>query len=84
MCIGTDDPMQFHHTVNPLLEEYAMVTQHFGMSLTSKCEMARNSVLTSTFDAALKREWLGEEYVCCDQGLPFTASSNNAGSLCGV
>ena len=63
MCIGTDDPMQFHHTMHPLLEEYAIVTQHFGMSLTSKCEIARNSVLTSTFDPALKREWLGEQYV---------------------
>ena len=59
VCLGTDDPMQFHHTETPLIEEFGIASQHFSFTLTDKCEIARNTVLNSCFDAHTKREWLG-------------------------
>jgi AMP deaminase len=48
VCLGTDDPLQFHNTNTPLLEEYTVAGHFFEFTTTDKSEIARNSVLVST------------------------------------
>ena len=49
VSLSTDDPLQFHFTKEPLMEEYSIATQVWKMSSCDMCELARNSVLTSGF-----------------------------------
>ncbi|QSL64370.1 hypothetical protein MERGE_001671 [Pneumocystis wakefieldiae] len=51
VTLSTDDPVQFHFTEDPLLEEYAIATQVY------MCELARASVLQSGFEYKLKINW---------------------------
>uniref|UniRef100_H3BGE3 AMP deaminase n=1 Tax=Latimeria chalumnae TaxID=7897 RepID=H3BGE3_LATCH len=45
VSLSTDDPMQFHYTKEPLMEEYAIAAQVFKLSTCDICEIAKNSVL---------------------------------------
>lgn len=47
MSLSTDDPLQFHLTETPLLEEYAIAAQRWHFSQTDLSEIARYSVLQS-------------------------------------
>ncbi|TSO77774.1 AMP deaminase 1 [Bagarius yarrelli] len=47
VSLSTDDPMQFHYTKEPLMEEYAIAAQVFKLSTCDMCEIARNSILQS-------------------------------------
>ncbi|KAM8895000.1 AMP deaminase 3 isoform 6-T7 [Spinachia spinachia] len=47
VSLSTDDPMQFHYTKEPLMEEYAIAAQLWKLSTCDVCEIARNSVLQS-------------------------------------
>ncbi len=49
VCLSTDDPLQFHFTKEPLMEEYSIAAQVWKLSSTDMCELARNSVLISGF-----------------------------------
>lgn len=51
LCItlSTDDPLQFHFTKEPLMEEYSIAAQVWKLSSCDMCELARNSVLMSGF-----------------------------------
>lgn len=49
VCLSTDDPLQFHFTKEPLMEEYSIAAQVWKLSFTDMCELARNSVLISGF-----------------------------------
>ena len=49
VSLSTDDPLQFHFTKEPLMEEYSIATQVWKMSSCDMCELARNSVLMSGF-----------------------------------
>lgn len=60
VSLSTDDPLQFHFTKEPLIEEYSVAAQIFKLSSTDLCELARNSVLMSGFEQKSKRKWLGE------------------------
>ena len=62
VCLGTDDPLQFHNTNAPLLEEYTVAGHFFEFTTTDKSEIARNSVLMSGFDHYWKSQWLGDNY----------------------
>eukprot|EP00656_Telonema_subtile_P043285 TRINITY_DN49663_c0_g1_i2.p1 TRINITY_DN49663_c0_g1~~TRINITY_DN49663_c0_g1_i2.p1 ORF type:complete len:435 (-),score=126.76 TRINITY_DN49663_c0_g1_i2:178-1482(-) len=62
VSLSTDDPVQFHHTREPLMEEYNMVGQFYKLSSGDHCELARNSVLQSGFEASVKAHWLGDKY----------------------
>ena len=62
VSLSTDDPLQFHHTHEPLLEEYNMAAQYYRLSPLDMCEIARNSVLQSGFEHAVKAYWLGRGY----------------------
>nr|CCC50457.1 putative adenosine monophosphate deaminase, fragment [Trypanosoma vivax Y486] len=62
VSLGTDSPLMFHHTQEPLLEEYSIASKVWKLGPNDMCEIARNSVLLSGFDAAFKRERLGDLY----------------------
>ena len=52
VTLSTDDPLQFHLTQTPLLEEYGLACRMWRLSWTDMCEIARNSVLQSGFSHA--------------------------------
>jgi AMP deaminase len=60
--LNTDDPLQFHNSLDPLLEEYLISSKAFDLSVHDMCEVAFNSVKMSTFDHETKVRWLGEHY----------------------
>ena len=60
VSLSTDDPLQFHFTREPLIEEYSVATQIFKLSPADLGELCRNSVVQSGFELKLKRKWLGE------------------------
>lgn len=63
VCLSTDDPLQFHFTREPLMEEYSVAAQIWKLSSVDMCEIARNSCLASGFALETKKRWLGEH---CD------------------
>jgi len=62
VSISTDDPLQFHFTKEPLMEEYSIAAQVWKLSSCDMCELARNSVVTSGFSHHVKQHWLGPNY----------------------
>ncbi|KAL8274356.1 hypothetical protein Esti_001678 [Eimeria stiedai] len=62
VSLSTDDPLMFHFTDEPLLEEYSIAAHVWKLSPVDLCELARNSVLQSGFEDEFKRHWLGERY----------------------
>ncbi|KEG09152.1 putative AMP deaminase, putative,adenosine monophosphate deaminase-like protein [Trypanosoma grayi] len=62
VSITTSDPMYFHHSSNPLLEEYATLMKLHSLAPMDVCELARNSVLNSNFPIEMKRKWLGDNF----------------------
>lgn len=71
VCLSTDDPLQFHFTREPLMEEYSVAAQIWKLSSVDMCEIARNSCLASGFDLLTKKKWLGDN---CD--LPGAIGNN--------
>eukprot|EP01122_Echinamoeba_exundans_P017861 TRINITY_DN980_c0_g1_i3.p1 TRINITY_DN980_c0_g1~~TRINITY_DN980_c0_g1_i3.p1 ORF type:complete len:1088 (+),score=165.49 TRINITY_DN980_c0_g1_i3:521-3784(+) len=63
VSLSTDDPLQFHYTEEPLLEEYSVCGQRWKMSDIDLSEIARMSVLQSGFEHRIKTEWLGPRYL---------------------
>jgi hypothetical protein len=61
VSLSTDDPLQFHFTKEPLIEEYSVATQIFKLSSTDMCEVARNSVQQSGWELQFKKRWLGNK-----------------------
>ena len=45
VSLSTDDPMFFHLTSEPLMEEYSIARNEFKLSLLDLSEIARNSVV---------------------------------------
>ncbi|CAF3574892.1 unnamed protein product [Rotaria sordida] len=62
VSLSTDDPMQFHFTKEPLMEEYSIAAQVWKLSSVDMCELARNSILMSGFSHEVKMYWLGPDY----------------------
>lgn len=62
VSLSTDDPLQFHYTKEPLIEEYSVAAQIYKLSSADMCEIAKNSVLQSGFEACIKRQWLGGHF----------------------
>jgi AMP deaminase len=63
VALSTDGPLQFHHTGDPLIEEYATAAKFWNLSTVDACEIASNSVRMSGFGDAIKRQWLGQLYM---------------------
>eukprot|EP00928_Gymnodinium_smaydae_P056803 TRINITY_DN4011_c1_g6_i1.p1 TRINITY_DN4011_c1_g6~~TRINITY_DN4011_c1_g6_i1.p1 ORF type:complete len:752 (+),score=141.80 TRINITY_DN4011_c1_g6_i1:64-2319(+) len=61
VSLSTDDPLMFHYTKEPLMEEYSIAKQLWHFSAVDLCEMARNSVLQSGFTDDVKAAWLGSQ-----------------------
>ncbi|KZV85080.1 AMP deaminase [Exidia glandulosa HHB12029] len=59
VSLSTDDPLQFHFTKEPLLEEYSVAAHIYKFSQASLAELARNSVIQSGFEMQVKRHWIG-------------------------
>lgn len=62
VSLSTDDPLQFHFTKEPLLEEYSVAAHILKLPQSSLCELARNSVIQSGFETEIKRHWLGQNF----------------------
>jgi len=62
VTLSTDDPLLFHMSDDPLLEEYSVARATFDLSMTDMMEIARNSVLQSGFEEEFKEKYLGKEY----------------------
>ncbi|XP_031423176.1 AMP deaminase 2 isoform X1 [Clupea harengus] len=62
ISLSTDDPLQFHFTKEPLMEEYSIATQVWKLSSCDMCELSRNSVLMSGFSHKTKSYWMGPRY----------------------
>ncbi|XP_037072081.1 AMP deaminase 2-like isoform X2 [Pollicipes pollicipes] len=62
VSLSTDDPLQFHFTKEPLMEEYSIAAQVWKLSSTDMSELCRNSVLQSGFPHEIKQHWLGPNY----------------------
>ncbi|KAH8300602.1 hypothetical protein KR044_004988, partial [Drosophila immigrans] len=62
ISLSTDDPLQFHFTKEPLMEEYSIAAQVWKLSSCDMCELARNSVTMSGFPHNIKQQWLGPNY----------------------
>lgn len=66
VCLSTDDPLQFHYTKEPLIEEYSVAAQVWKFTSADICEIARGSVLHSDFPYSLKAKMLGTRYTRTD------------------
>ncbi|KAG6017082.1 putative zinc finger protein [Claviceps lovelessii] len=62
VSLSTDDPLQFAFTKEPLIEEYAVAAQIYKLSPVDMCELAKNSVKQSGYEASIKRMWLGPDF----------------------
>ncbi|CDO77165.1 hypothetical protein BN946_scf184657.g41 [Trametes cinnabarina] len=62
VSLSTDDPLQFHFTKEPLLEEYSVAAHIYKLPQSSLAELARNSVIQSGFEMEVKRHWLGQTW----------------------
>eukprot|EP00923_Selenidium_pygospionis_P052302 GHVN01090462.1.p1 GENE.GHVN01090462.1~~GHVN01090462.1.p1 ORF type:complete len:378 (+),score=47.35 GHVN01090462.1:874-2007(+) len=60
VSLSTDDPLMFHFTDEPLLEEYSVCAHLWSLSPVDMCEIARMSVLQSGFEPQYKRHWLSD------------------------
>lgn len=59
VSLSTDDPLMFHQTKEPLMEEYSIAKQIWHFTSVDLCEIARNSVLQSGFPDEVKASWFG-------------------------
>ncbi|MCJ1388034.1 AMP deaminase [Xylographa bjoerkii] len=75
VSLSTDDPLQIAFTKEPLIEEYSVAAQIYKLNAVDMCELAKNSVLQSGFEHAVKQRWLGTDY-----HLPGVAGNNVAKS----
>lgn len=62
VSLSTDDPLMFHFTKEPLMEEYSIAAQVWKLSTCDMSELARNSVLMSGFENKVKLHWIGDNY----------------------
>ena len=63
ISLSSDDPLQFHFTKEPLMEEYSIAAQVWKLSSCDMCELARNSAEHSGFSKETKNYWLGPNHM---------------------
>eukprot|EP00658_Telonema_sp_P-2_P060987 TRINITY_DN49758_c0_g1_i1.p1 TRINITY_DN49758_c0_g1~~TRINITY_DN49758_c0_g1_i1.p1 ORF type:complete len:150 (+),score=20.82 TRINITY_DN49758_c0_g1_i1:87-536(+) len=68
VSLCTDHPLLFHHSGEPLIEEYGSASKLYKMNGVDMCEVSRNSTLISAFSEARKRQWLGDKYADGPEG----------------
>ncbi|EKE37441.1 hypothetical protein ENUP19_0253G0036 [Entamoeba nuttalli] len=62
ICLSTDTPLHTHITKEPLTEEYSSAMKNFQLTQTDLAEIARNSVIISSFPQEYKEKWIGKDY----------------------
>ncbi|XP_071807049.1 AMP deaminase 2-like isoform X2 [Asterias amurensis] len=62
VSLSTDDPLQFHFTKEPLMEEYSIAAQVWKLTTCDMSELARNSVIMSGFPDEFKDHWLAPNW----------------------
>ncbi|KAG0372651.1 AMP deaminase [Mortierella sp. AD032] len=62
VSLSTDDPLQFHFTKEPLIEEYSVAAQIWKLSGADMSEISRNSVAHSGFENRIKKHWIGKKW----------------------
>ncbi|KAF9585856.1 AMP deaminase [Lunasporangiospora selenospora] len=62
VSLSTDDPLQFHFTKEPLIEEYSVAAQIWKLSAADMCEISRNSVSQSGFENQVKKHFIGRRW----------------------
>ncbi|KAG5496317.1 hypothetical protein JKF63_02619 [Porcisia hertigi] len=62
VSLATNQPLYFHFTREPLVEEYSIAAKLWKFELNDLSEIARNSVLQSGFSASWKQNALGPRY----------------------
>lgn len=62
VSLSTDDPLQFSYTREPLIEEYSVAAQIYKLSNVDMCELAKNSVTQSGWEASIKAHWIGKSF----------------------
>ncbi len=62
VSLATDNPLYFHFTREPLLEEYSIAHNVFKLSMVDMCEISRNSILHSGFPHSRKKECVSNTY----------------------
>ena len=62
VSLSTDDPMIFHMTTQPLIEEYSICRMFWSLTVVDISEIAKNSVLQCGFPHEWKIKWLGNNY----------------------
>ncbi len=69
VTLTTDDPLQFHLSEHPLIEEYSTAMHVFKLSPHDICEIARNSVLISGFEVETCNLLVGffDHFLCSTQ-----------------
>lgn len=72
VSLSTDDPLQFHFTKEPLIEEYSVAAQIYKFSSADMCEIARNSVIQSGFTSLQKQQWLGSKNWATENNVQYT------------
>lgn len=58
VCLTTDDPLQFHLTKEPLIEEYSVAAPIWRLESTDLCEIAVISCIICGWELKAKRKWL--------------------------
>lgn len=60
VTLGTNSPLHVHSSINdPVAEEYAVASQIMGFNEQDLSEVARNSVLISSFARDIKHDLIG-------------------------
>ena len=54
ISLSTDDPLLFHMTRDPLIEEYACASQLWKLDNIDLAEISRNSCIQSGFEEIVK------------------------------
>ena len=60
VSLATSQPLHFHFTQEPLIEEYSIASKIWKLSYNDLCEIARNSVQISGFRDAFRTAALGK------------------------
>lgn len=70
VTLTTDDPLQFHMSTEPQLEEYTTAKHAWNLSMTDLSEVARNSVLISSMSDETADALIGGEDPCDASNIP--------------
>ncbi|EGD74499.1 Ampd2 protein [Salpingoeca rosetta] len=82
VTLSTDDPLLFHLSREPLIEEYSIASQVWRLSRVDVCEICANSVRISGFPAEFKRHWLGDHFDSAGPSGNNIAQSNVPDTRC--